>query len=62
MFKYHYLNKISAQGDALWTEDFQKTDDLAEAEAIVVRSAGMHEMQMPESLQSARWMHWFDRP
>ena len=50
MFKYHYLNKISAQGDALWTEDFQKTDDLAEAEAIVVRSAGMHEMQMPESL------------
>ena len=50
MFQYHYLNKISAQGDALWTEDFQKTDDLAEAEAIVVRSAGMHEMQMPESL------------
>ena len=50
MFKYHYLNKISAQGDALWTEDFRKTDDLAEAEAIVVRSAGMHEMQMPESL------------
>ena len=50
MFKYHYLNKISAQGDALWTEDFRKTEDLAEAEAIVVRSAGMHEMQMPESL------------
>ena len=50
MFHYHYLNKISEQGSALWTENFQKTDDLEAAEAIVVRSAGMHEMQMPESL------------
>ena len=50
MFKFHYLNKISAQGDALWTDNFQKTDNLEEAEAIVVRSAGMHEMQMPESM------------
>ena len=50
MFKFHYLNKISAQGDALWTENFQKTDNLEEAEAIVVRSAGMHEMQMPKSM------------
>ena len=50
MFKFHYLNKISAQGDALWTDDFQKTDNLEEAEAIVVRSAGMHEMQMPKSM------------
>ena len=23
MFNYHYLNKISEQGTALWTEDFQ---------------------------------------
>ena len=50
MFKYHYLNKISQQGDALWTEDFQKTDDLAEAEAIVVRSASMHDMHLPEGM------------
>ena len=50
MFKFHYLNKISAQGDALWTEDFQKTDNLEEAEAIVVRSAAMHDMQMPKSM------------
>ena len=50
MFNYHYLNKISEQGTALWTENFQKTDDLEAAEAIVVRSAGMHDMQMPENL------------
>ena len=50
MFKYHYLNKISAQGDALWRSDFQKTDDLAEAEAIVVRSASMHDMELPKNM------------
>ena len=48
MFNYHYLNKISEQGTALWTEDFQKTEDLEAAEAIVVRSASMHDMHMPE--------------
>ena len=50
MFHYHYLNKISDQGSALWTEDFQHTDDLEETEAIVVRSASMHDMHMPENL------------
>ncbi len=50
MFNYHYLNKISEQGTALWTEDFQKTEDLEAAEAIVVRSASMHDMHMPEKL------------
>ena len=50
MFNYHYLNKISEQGTALWTENFQKTDDLEAAEAIVVRSASMHDMKMPENL------------
>ena len=50
MFHYHYLNKISDQGSALWTEDFQHTDDLEETEAIVVRSAGMHDMHMPDNL------------
>ena len=50
MFHYHYLNKISDQGSALWTEDFQHTDDLEETEAIVVRSAGMHDMHTPDNL------------
>ena len=50
MYHYHYLNKISEQGSALWTEDFEKVDNLEDAEAIVVRSAGMHDMVMPEKL------------
>ncbi len=50
MFQYHYLNKISPQGNALWTEDFQKTEHLEEAQAIVVRSASMHDMKMPAGL------------
>ena len=50
MYHYHYLNKISEQGSALWTEDFAKVDNVEDAEAIVVRSAGMHDMVMPEKL------------
>ena len=50
MFNYHYLNKISPQGTALWTEAFQPTDHVEEAQAIVVRSASMHDMKMPENL------------
>ena len=49
MYHIHYLNKISAQGDALWSEDYQKTE-LEQAEGILVRSANMHEMEMPEGL------------
>ena len=50
MYHYHYLNKISEQGTALWTEEFEKVDNLEDAEAVVVRSANMHEMHMPEKL------------
>lgn len=50
MFHIHYLNKISDQGTALWTENFQLTGDMQEADAIAVRSANMHEMELPESL------------
>ena len=50
MYHYHYLNKISEQGSALWTEDFTCVDNAQDAEAIVVRSANMHDMVMPEKL------------
>ncbi len=55
MFQYHYLNNISDKGTALWTEDFQKTDAAQQAQAIVVRSAAMHDMEFsPELLAVAR--------
>ena len=50
MYKVHYLNKISLQGTALFTEDYQSVDNLDGAEAILVRSANMHEMRMPANM------------
>lgn len=50
MFHYHYLNQISDQGTALWTENFVRTEELENTEAIVLRSANMHDMVLPENL------------
>ena len=50
MFKIDYLNPISSKGTALWTEDYQKAENVNEADAIMVRSAQMHEMELPEKL------------
>ena len=50
MYQINYLNPISPKGTALWTEDYQKTDALAEADAIMVRSAQMHELELPKKL------------
>lgn len=55
MFRYHYLNKISDKGSALWTDEYEKTENADEAQAIVVRSAAMHDMPFsPELLAVAR--------
>ena len=50
MYNVHYLNPISGKGTALWTGDYQKTDDMAAADAIMVRSAQMHELSFSENL------------
>ncbi len=50
MYQVHYLNSISPQGTALWTDDYQKTDDLNNADAVLVRSAAMHDLALPENL------------
>ena len=52
MYKVHYLNKISEKGTALWTEDYTLGAEAQEADAVLVRSASMHEMEMPESLMA----------
>lgn len=46
----HYLNPISPKGTALWTQEYQKTDNLADASAVMVRSAAMHELELPDGL------------
>ena len=50
MFKIDYLNPISTKGTDLWTEDYQTAENVNEADAIMVRSAQMHDMQFPEKL------------
>lgn len=50
MYKYHCLNPISSIGLNRFTDNYQKTDDVAQAEGVLVRSASMHEMEMPENL------------
>lgn len=55
MFGYHYLNNISDKGTALWTDDYQYTENAEQAEALLVRSAAMHDMEFsPELLAVAR--------
>ena len=50
MYHIHYLNKISPKGTALWGEDYQLTEDVGEAQGILVRSAAMHDMELPQGL------------
>ena len=50
MFKINCLNPISQVGLADLTGDFHITDKVDEAEGILVRSASMHEMELPDNL------------
>jgi len=50
MFNVHYLNKISNKGTAQWSKEYTNTDNLNDADAILVRSANMHDMELPEKL------------
>ena len=52
MYNVHYLNPISPKGTALWTEDYQKIEDMAAADAVMVRSADMHSLTFSENLQA----------
>ena len=52
MYNIQYLNPISAKGTALWTENYTKTEDAALADAIMVRSAGMHDMEFSSNLKA----------
>ena len=50
MFKYTCLNPISQVGLEKFTGNFSKTDDIKDAQGVLVRSASMHDMEMPEGL------------
>ena len=52
MFKYTCLNAISEKGTSLFGADFEKTEDIREAAAVMIRSASMHEMELPPMLEA----------
>ena len=52
MYKYHCLNPISEVGLERLTEAYVPVSDAKTADAILVRSAGMHDMEFGENLKA----------
>ena len=50
MFQVNYLNKISPKGTALWTENYRVSERTEDADALLVRSAAMHDMVFSPNL------------
>lgn len=50
MRKIHCLNKISKCGTDLLTEEYELTNTVEDAQGVLVRSASMHDMEMPKGL------------
>lgn len=50
MYQVHYLNPVSPKGTALWTDDYKTAEKAEDAQAIVVRSAAMHDMAFSDNL------------
>lgn len=52
MFQYKCLNPISHVGIERLTNNYQETEDLNQADAVLVRSAAMHEIDLPASVKA----------
>lgn len=52
MYRYHCLNPIAQTGIELFDENYIKTETIDEADAVLVRSAGMHEMKFDKNLKA----------
>ena len=52
MFKYHCLNPISPVGMGQLDANYENTENAADADVILVRSAKMHEMEFGENLKA----------
>ena len=50
MFQYHCLNPIAEVGLKNFNGNYAKTDKIEDADAVLVRSAVMHDMDLPEKL------------
>ena len=52
MFKYYCMNPIANVGLNQFSDQYTKLDEVQGADAILVRSAGMHEMEFDENLKA----------
>ena len=50
MFQYHCLNPISERGLGLFGDNYKKADTLDNCEAVLVRSAKMHDLELPQQV------------
>lgn len=50
MYKINCLNPIAAIGMDIFTDAYEKTENFADAQVAMVRSAVMHDMDLPEGL------------
>ena len=50
MFQYHCLNPIAEKGLKLFGDNYKKTETADQCDAILVRSAKMHDMELPKSV------------
>lgn len=52
MYQYTCLNPIANVGLDLFGTDYEKVEGLEKADAVLVRSAAMHELELPETLHA----------
>ena len=52
MFKIKCLNKIDQHGLDHFTENYTLTENLEEADALLVRSANLHDLEFPKSIKA----------
>lgn len=50
MYQYHCLNPIAEVGLKKFDGNYAKTDNIEDADALLVRSAAMHDMEIPENV------------
>ena len=51
MVQYSCLNPIAACGLDLFTDEYKKVDDMADAQAVLGRRAAMHDLELPDGLE-----------
>lgn len=51
MFNYTCLNPIAGVGLDLLSDEYNKVEDIKDAQAVLVRSAAMHDMELPKALE-----------